>query len=1202
MNKKIQQYLDKYEALGYDEDHLLFACHAAFPTGVTVHMLYQLWANFSVVPGRPKPLDPMVISDFLLSNLVRETSLGVFEIQGSLRRELLALLKSDERFGEDRIRALAYFLYQYIQRSLQERDYDTFRETQYWTAMAVIAPNRAAKEIGNLLSNKIKAEDTGEILRLNKLLEQIGQEEKSFENILHYSRGLRDGLLERPRAATESFNKVMVIGESDRDDQLSLKIPLLKSVVSDEVQFRQAPSLSQRKAQELAEARIEEVLKTGAQRLDLSGIANLIQVPESIKKLTSLQELIASNCDLEVFPDFSDMSSLTSIILRENKLSKLPSTIPATVIDVLDVGQNELVQIDNRWIANANLKLLVLDHNQLQIMPANFLESKEKDQVIKLGNNPWLNLPQPSAFSQALEAAREHWLRIPDAAPCIQLFGLGYQLGETILDVGDGLSSWEKAEQITVQNKLVLHRFALYNYAPSTEVDLQILYFGGENFELITTWSRPEIVESTRPEDFATLLANRSSFTNVVILNVPNSAAYAEALLAVGFPAVIAAPGDLSEAQLFGFQEDFFAALRDGLSVRAAFGRVVEEYGSSGSMEQMSYTSNIQQTESNIGPDPAFLGKLWEIYETEGSRVNWDWQLPDIEAQSMAEEASGTDDLSAWQEEQQKLLSSRSVGDTLEALEPQIRMGTAVYHDLVILSDHQAFLEELIGGSALSSEEQERQRSTLRQYVVNLIRNVNAQDLRDSPSDKGPKENMITLRHNLYTHLRKNKWANLWAELDQRLKPTAVNFDRFFWEWKYQRTEAQWQTDTISLEKTLEFRARNVEALCSFINGISADQLKENMGDLGIGTPLEYFEYGILRLLPKGDFQNILYYIQDKLAATRGLNNQFRAWEERLLDLEKSRQSGRMELEDYERDYEQIIRQWGDFLKEEMSEALLRPDYLAFERGNLQDQLNRLQAQKAFDSTQKNQLERELKLVESLMTETAFAEIDWPSIVECYEPLAENRLLEAAERLLAHTQAIPHRISEQAADLLDRLSLLEKDRSRLSFSEYRKEHSDLTNGLVISIGEVLADAQLPDPRRDSDLQRYLYDQVDHWVKEGQLKQAFAYLREALAPASIGLESIVELSASYYLLEAAQYDEKIDYGAILEQLNQYERYLYEVLEGELDLRHDFVAREQQRLERALEEVSKQGKRKKFDVRKDGDYQRLQEALRFLSKFK
>ena len=1195
MNRKIQQYIEKYEALGYGEDHLLFACHAAFPTGVTVHLLYQMWANFSMVPGRSQPMDPIVISDFLLSNLVRETSLGIFEMHARVRAELLDQLKADERFGEKRVEALAFFLYQYIQRSVQERDYDTFRETQYWTAMAVIAPQRAAKEIGKLLGNKIQAEDTGEILRLNRLLEQIGQEEKSFESILNYSRGLRDGLLERPTAAAESFNKVMVIGESDQDDSLSLKIPLMKSVISEQVQFRWVPGLSQRRAQELATDLIQKAIAEEQTFLRLSNIPFLEKIPDSIRAAIHLEQLYAEGSSLKVFPDLSGLPRLEMLHFTGNELTSVPAShLPPNLL-MLALNNNGLHQLDGAVWQQETMQALLLKNNALKIMSPGFLQAGEQLLEVDLSENPWLNLPQPTEYRVALAAAREHWLSIPSGRSCIQLFGLGYQLGETLLDIRDQLTSWEEAEQIAVQNQLLTTRYGLYNYATSTDTSIQISYFGGADFTLAIDAEQSQ-TEPLLPTDFATLLANRSAFTNVVILNVPNSAPYAEALLDLGFQAVIAAPGNLSDIELFGFQERFFEHLSERQSIRTAFEEVLAELRDPEDIED--YIPNVEQIEADFGLGPGLSDELWEIHEKEGVNVNWDWRLPAQTAESSPTEDT---DLEKWQEEQLDLLSGREVGPVLEALEPQIRMGTTPYHDLVVISNHAAFVQELSRRSAISSEEQERQRDTLRQYAANLIRNVQAADLRDSPSDKGPRENIITLKHSLYTYLRKNQWASLWAETDRQLKPTAINFERFFQEWKHQRIKNEWEADRIGLEDHLRFRSINVEALCSFIKGLSVDQQKREVSELGIDRTLEYFEYSVLRLLPKGDIQNILYYINDKLASIRGLSKQFKEWEGRLMELENDWSQSTIAFEDYINEYEKIIRQWGDFLQNNMSEELLRTDYLGYERQNLQDSIQRVQSQKALDFIAMNRLEAELQLLERLMQSSSGPMVDWVPVVACYKPIAENRLREACERLLEISNKSKHRLTPQFADLFERISLLERDRNNnMAYTEYRKERASLVDGIIVTLNDLLADAEVPEPMWRPELADYIRRQVDQWIKEGQLKEVLTYLRKILYPAGMTMQNVLELSASYYELEAAQNQEEQEYYAIMEELNRFERYLYDLLSGEYQLRNDFLDFERNRVELALKGLQSIGKSKKFDIRRDGTYQQLQQDLALLNK--
>ena len=1869
MHRRIKQYIDKYSVHDYDEDHLLFACHAAFPTGVTVHMLYQMWANFSVVPGRKRPMDPIVISDFLLSNLCRETSLGIFEINGKVREELLERLRADKRFGEKRVEALAFFLYQYIQRSVQERDFDTFRETQYWTAMAVISPNRVAHEIGQLLGQKIEQDDKGEILRLNKVLEQIGQQDKSLSNLLNYSRGLRDGMLERPSQANESFSKVIVVGEDVSGEQLSLKIPLMRSVVSEALQFKKAPSSAQLEA----ERRIQNALESGADELDLSGIPNLKRIPESINLLTQLKDLNASSCDLEVFPDLRELENLEALFIAFNKIKTLPNLLPASIKQI-GVSENQITRFDHQILANDNVESLQLDNNQIKIFPGDFISVRGRSWELLLSGNPWLNFPQPFEDAFLEDYFNEYWKPMPSEGPTIQLVGLGYSLGEVLEDLRGRFSPWQESDVLGLTADQVTARYSLYNYLESTNTNIPLLYMGGESFQL-AIGANDSDVEVLSQEDFASLLANRADYTNVVVLNLPLSAEYAEALIAVGFQAIIASRLEVEERQRFEFQEQFFEALTAGASIREAFDRVVRDYANpeEGGYSNFGYEQTTQQApiqeqmESDLPPDFGTQISPWQIFEAPETKANWQWRLPelDILSESAAgpEEAPlekelyksldqikeairskisnddlagaceiyeavldeesdmlnavilqkarissinaadglGTDtqdsiqvqrtqvakallgfirelefedlkegiledtispenesesafdpeDLSSWHTEQKLALTELDLMEWIDQFEPYLQLESEHYNAMVVHSSSLSHLEWLLKGNVINLKSLQAQRDQINEQFYFLIDKVDAADLRTDIDAPRSNDVLPNLQYRLKLHLRKNEWLPLWEAMEQSQKPVLANFDRYRLEWKYVQFDDRERRSFRDDNERNQIYRQLVSEICNFTDGLTLEVLLSLDEPYAPNSALEFFYYSILQLLPKGGLENILYFINDRLAATRGVNTQLDTWQGDISRIEKNYQGGSMSLEDYFQEWDRIYQQLEAFLRDELTEDALRSDYLAYEAGNLQDQINRLQAQKSYDFAQLNKSEAQLRMVQHLLTksgsdqdyivlnygnsivrldrdeivwvealregrikvvtddeeyeinitlarfleenpqsqlqrcnrniavqiqriqvirrgerevvirykdgskvflvgnayyqallsneikeeyiifnfrnsivrlhrdeivwvetleggkikvvtddeeyeinitlarfleenpqsrlqqcnrnvavqiqriqvvrpgerevvvrykdgsevfsvgnvyyqaliskvvktqdfetwradqkqqlestdlnswieqiepylqadkepynrfvvlshrlklveyfadleipgreyteserrltqsyfsnlldelnesawyqnpeaqparatmqqirydlkkaireqnwssfwfemdkwllpnlenfdryrlekkynlyesnddlgltnfeisfqffdqfipelcafldemggqqiknnaglpafnsiieyfhytvltrlpiektedllnflkdklkpgrrlvnrfgtwedrirkledafqggslnfenylaeydsiiiesksfldkemitepllradylqreqqrleeEIAGAEnseylntdvidlledelqalrqlaakaspaIEWQAVAYFYELITQNRLLQAAEELVKVLEDIPHKMSKQVADLEKRLQLLEGDRKKMPYDEYRKERGSLVNGLVISINEVLADTDLPEVIRIPDLLQYASDQVDDLIKKGALKGAFDYLCKALAPASSGMEDAVELSARYYELEAAQYRENVDYGSILEELSRFERYIYDILSSKFELRHDFVEREQARLEEELAGLSRQSKSKKFDLSQDGDYQRLRKALDFLRKF-
>ncbi|MEO1006708.1 MAG: HEAT repeat domain-containing protein, partial [Cyanobacteria bacterium J06638_38] len=144
----------------FGEAHLNLACHAAFPLSLTPDLLYQIWANF--VPEAPWT----AVARVLLSRLCKQVGSEIYEMDNSVRNLLLRELKV--QFGQERFESLGEFLLEYVSQRLTEDDPDTqdLRQAQEWTALAYSKPEKAARELARVLSEKVQQEDIGEVLRL----------------------------------------------------------------------------------------------------------------------------------------------------------------------------------------------------------------------------------------------------------------------------------------------------------------------------------------------------------------------------------------------------------------------------------------------------------------------------------------------------------------------------------------------------------------------------------------------------------------------------------------------------------------------------------------------------------------------------------------------------------------------------------------------------------------------------------------------------------------------------------------------------------------------------------------------------------------------------------------------------------------------------------------------------------------------------
>jgi hypothetical protein len=205
----------------FDEVHLNLACHAAFPLILTPDLLYQIWAHF--VPEAPWS----GVARVLLSRLCRQVGYEMYEMDIAVRNLLLRELK--EQFGQERLEELAEFLMDYLAQQLTEDDADTqdLREAQEWTALAYTKPDEAARELALALSEKVKQEDMGEVLRLASLVETLAEPlvEGGFEPLLVYSRGMGNFALGNRVIAAAQLEKWGVRKRWLRVAGASLEIP-----------------------------------------------------------------------------------------------------------------------------------------------------------------------------------------------------------------------------------------------------------------------------------------------------------------------------------------------------------------------------------------------------------------------------------------------------------------------------------------------------------------------------------------------------------------------------------------------------------------------------------------------------------------------------------------------------------------------------------------------------------------------------------------------------------------------------------------------------------------------------------------------------------------------------------------------------------------------------------------------------------------
>jgi hypothetical protein len=212
----------------FGQAHLYLAYHAAFPLALTSDLLYRLWANFPRdIHGKPLNIPWIAVADLLLSNLCDEVGRDLYEMNVTVRTELLSGLKTNANFGGDRIEELADFLLAYVRQRLDSPSHDirSFAQAQQWTALAYIRPHVAAREITLALSSILEQDDREEQIRLASLVEIFTEQLSGFTPLLLYAKGITHFARGEIEDAVIQFNKLASREKVVEVEGVKLRIP-----------------------------------------------------------------------------------------------------------------------------------------------------------------------------------------------------------------------------------------------------------------------------------------------------------------------------------------------------------------------------------------------------------------------------------------------------------------------------------------------------------------------------------------------------------------------------------------------------------------------------------------------------------------------------------------------------------------------------------------------------------------------------------------------------------------------------------------------------------------------------------------------------------------------------------------------------------------------------------------------------------------
>ncbi|TVU52716.1 MAG: HEAT repeat domain-containing protein, partial [Arthrospira sp. PLM2.Bin9] len=216
----------------FKEPHLFLAYHAALPLAITPDLLYQIWANFRRdIQGEFIEIPWIAVSDLILSSLCDEVGHELYEMDATVRQELLDQLKANPRFTEKRLKEVACFLLQYVQKDLDSQDsYDReFAQSQSWAAWAYAKPQKSV-ELLEAAFLRAYEENPRDLMRLSTLTEMIYQPIPEFDRLRIFARAMghyRRKKFEEAKAEIAKLpNEGGVVSVSDK-----IKIPIPRELL-----------------------------------------------------------------------------------------------------------------------------------------------------------------------------------------------------------------------------------------------------------------------------------------------------------------------------------------------------------------------------------------------------------------------------------------------------------------------------------------------------------------------------------------------------------------------------------------------------------------------------------------------------------------------------------------------------------------------------------------------------------------------------------------------------------------------------------------------------------------------------------------------------------------------------------------------------------------------------------------------------------
>jgi hypothetical protein len=481
----------------YGKPHLYFACHAAFPLGLTADLLFDLrnqigYKNRNGIKSR-FPWE--AAADIVLSPLCTMVRPDLYEMKADVRRILLKQLKSDEQFGEERLTELSIFLEHHIEQLQGSSDVQTqvLYKAQRWAANVHRAPDEVLSELveelpfeGDIPSNYNSYQ------RISNIVSLLGthvpeDKQEEFDQLSGIAAQYAQSLVQA------TGNEIAFTGESVRIGGRAIKVP--------QEGKRRLKNKSESQTPNIIEAsnRMNHTLGEKTERLELTGLG-LREVPVTLAELADLKTINLSHNELTTLPDFLlNMFGLEKLTLDHNPnlgmdfSFRLGSTLaflscancgfnhfPPSIenlsyLEALDISENFIG--NSPWKIDGLAKLRELDLSKcgLNKLPVDFAKMFPSLEYLDLRDNDFSAVPEalfgiesldvlwlegnplPESIWEAAEAVGPFKVYLKRVKDSSFLQNHELNVADVVKSVGDFLKETEQSNQNATDTAITVY-------------------------------------------------------------------------------------------------------------------------------------------------------------------------------------------------------------------------------------------------------------------------------------------------------------------------------------------------------------------------------------------------------------------------------------------------------------------------------------------------------------------------------------------------------------------------------------------------------------------------------------------------------------------------------------------------------------------------------------------------------------------------